>query len=136
MIEKTRHIAWFGCAGAGAAIINVGLLHLMVNYLDWSPLIAQLPCVVFAMSWSWWINRTYTFRVSISPTIREYLQYMFSMLMASLTNYGVFFVCVVFVPLCKIYPETALVPATIVSMFVTYFGAKLYVFAPKQDHRK
>lgn len=136
MNERIQHIAWFGCAGGGAAIINVGLLHLMVNYLDWSPLIAQPPCVVIAMTWSWWINRAYTFRVTKRPTIREYLEYMLSMLMASLTNYGVFFVCIVFVPLCQAYPEIALVPATIVSMFVTYFGAKLYVFAPKQSHRE
>ncbi len=128
MIARVRHFGSFALAGGSAFAVNATVLFVLTEYLSMSPYTGQLLAVWAAMTWAWWINRTWTFPVGRPPSLREYGSYIAAMALSSTVNYGVYVIALGVHPAFAEQPVLALVPATAVSMVVSYLGMKLMVF--------
>lgn len=127
-MDRIKHYSAFLIAGSAAAGANFLVLYLLSNVLGISPYFAQILGLWASITTSWWINRTWTFPAQNSPSVKEYFSYVASMLVSSAVNYLCFVLVLQVDPFFTANPAIALIPSTCVSMFVSYFGMKLFVF--------
>ena len=127
-MHKGKHIGSFILAGGSAFIVNVIVLFILSEQLAISPLIAQLIGIWASITTSWLINRSKTFPTHQKPSVREYSTYCVSMLFSSFVNYICFVIILSFGGIFNDHPTLALVPATLISMNVSYFCMKYFVF--------
>ncbi len=127
-MEKIKHYGHFLIAGTCAFLVNTAILYVLSHVLDIHAYIGQIVGVWGSITTSWWINRSKTFKTTEPPCWAEYRAYCASMLIASLTNYICYIGVLAMYPVLKENPVIALFPATAISMFVSYFGMKYFVF--------
>ncbi|GGF64467.1 hypothetical protein GCM10011332_18210 [Terasakiella brassicae] len=127
-MEKIKHYGHFLFAGASAFLVNTIILYVLSNVLGVHAYVGQIVGLWGSITASWWINRTKTFKTTAAPSWVEYRAYCGSMLLASLTNYICYIGVLAIYPVLEENPVIALFPATAVSMFVSYFGMKYFVF--------
>jgi len=127
-MEKIKHYGHFLFAGGTAFLVNTIILYVLSNVLGVHAYIGQIVGLWGSITASWWINRTKTFKTATPPSWAEYRAYCASMLVASLTNYVCYIAVLAIYPVLEENPVIALFPATAISMFVSYFGMKYFVF--------
>jgi putative flippase GtrA len=121
-----RHYCGFLLAGALALITDGALLVIQTRTMGLDPLLARPFAIAVAMVVSWLINRTVTFAVAAPPTLREFARFAAVSWTAQVVNY------LLFATVLVIRPATpalfALVLASLVAMFISYFGFRYRVF--------
>ncbi|WP_420548622.1 GtrA family protein [Curvivirga sp.] len=128
MTKLIKHYGAFVLAGGGAFVINSILLLLLVNILRLDPYLSQAFAVACGIVYSWFINRKYTFEVPEKPSFREFIKYCGTMFVSTLVNYSVYSLSITFFAVFYMYPVLALIPATAISMIVSYLGMKFHTF--------
>jgi putative flippase GtrA len=121
-----RHYCGFLLAGALALITDGALLEIQTRIMGLDPLLARPFAIAVAMVVSWLVNRTVTFAVEAPPTRREFVRFAAVSWTAQAVNY------LLFASLLVMRPATpallALVLASLVAMFISYFGFRYRVF--------
>lgn len=125
-ISRTRHYGGFVLAGL-LALTTDGLVLTSLTSVGWHPLLARPLAIAVAMVVSWLVNRRITFAMPGRPTLREYARFAAVSWSAQAVNYLVFGAILIAHP--PIPPLLALVLASLVAMFVSYFGFRYGVFA-------
>ena len=121
-----RHYGGFLLAGALALITDGALLTILIRFLDLDALLARPFAIAVAMLVSWLVNRTLTFAVSAPPSLREFGRFAAVSWLSQAVNYLVFAGILVARPATPALP--AVVFASLVAMFVSYFGFRYGVF--------
>lgn len=127
-MEKRKHFGSFILAGGSAFVVNAVVLFILAEVLGLNPYLAQVFGIWASITTSWVINRTKTFPVEQKPTLMEYTAYCISMLFSSAVNYACFVLMLSFGAIFLEHPILALIPATLISMNVSYFCMKYFVF--------
>jgi putative flippase GtrA len=121
-----RHYCGFLLAGALALITDGALLEIQTRIMGLDPLLARPFAIAVAMVVSWLINRNVTFAVQAPPSRREFVRFAAVSWTAQVVNY------LLFATLLVMRPATpallALVLASLVAMFISYFGFRYRVF--------
>ena len=126
-LAKTwRHIVTFLAAGLIAFAVDAAVLELLTRGLGLHPLLARVPSVGLAMTVSWWINRTFTFKVSKPVSLSEYLRFAAVASGSNILNYAVFSALLLLGVVSL--PLMALVLSSAVAMAFSYAGMRLGVF--------
>jgi putative flippase GtrA len=132
MRERTR-LVYFFAAGATGFCVDGLVLSALVNVLGWSPYLARVLSYSIAVTATWYLNRHLTFRDrSARRAGAEYLRYVIVQIVGAAVNYGSFAAIVALFELGSRWPIIALVPASLIAMFVTYLGMHLFAF-PRQS---
>jgi putative flippase GtrA len=119
----------FAIAGAiGFGVDALGFVFLF-HVLNFGHYVARLLAFMIAVTITWLLNRTYTFRVSRKERLhKEYLAYLTAQSFGVLVNFGVFSFCIVSSEVLKQYPVVALVFGSGAAMVVNFISMKLVVF--------
>ena len=125
-VSPLRHYGGFLLAGL-MALTTDGLILETLTRFGWHPLAARLVAISIAMIVSWLVNRTGTFAMPGRPTLREYLRFAAVSWSAQVVNYAIFAAIMLARPIT--HPLIALVAASCVAMFVSYFGYRYGVFS-------
>lgn len=125
-VSRTRHYCGFVLAGLLALSTDALILQTLIS-AGWHPLIARPCAIAVAMIVSWLVNRRITFAVPGRPCLREYARFAAVSWSAQAVNYVVFGTILIAHPVTP--PLLALVLASLVAMFVSYFGFRYGVFA-------
>jgi putative flippase GtrA len=114
-----------GCVGFG---VDSGILYILLH-AGFGPYVARAVSIPVAMFTTWTINRNWSFQKSDKRWSIELIQYVSVAGFAALINYSVYALALQFI--AGITPFWALVLASAVAMFVSYFGYGRVVFGKK-----
>lgn len=115
-------LGFFIDAGLTLGLISVGLL----------PLLARPPAILAAMAFTWLANRKLTFRMQSAKSMAEALRYGTVALLVALLNYLIYYG----LTLQDVTPFIAIVIATAMATFISYFGYKHFAFKTSADTPK
>lgn len=125
-VGPMRHYGGFVLAGV-LALTTDGLVLEALARAGWHPLAARPLAIAVAMVVSWLVNRRITFAMPGPPTLREYARFAAVSWSAQAVNYLVFGAILIGRPATPVL--LALVLASLVAMFVSYFGFRHAVFS-------
>jgi putative flippase GtrA len=127
-ISRVRHFGGFVLAGLSAMAVDAGILELLTRLFGLNPFAARVISILAAMVVSWAINRWIAFAVDAPPSWREFARFAGASAVSILVNYLVFAAILSVFPGTRAYPSVAIVPASMVSMFVSYAGFRFGAF--------
>jgi putative flippase GtrA len=130
--RRVRHYGGFVLAGL-LALTTDGLILSALMSFGWNPLLARPLAIAVAMVVSWQVNRTVSYAVQAPPTFHEFGRFAAVSWTAQAVNYGVFSAILLLRP--ETHALLALLLASLVAMFVSYFGFRHGVFARAGTHR-
>lgn len=111
----TRHAAKFSVVGLAGAALDYGLL-LAVMHFGVGAALARIPAVAITLVFTWYLNRTLTFRTKSPPNWHEFSHYA----LAALTGVAINLI---------IYWGSLIVPAPVWIAFTCGTGtAAIYTF--------
>jgi putative flippase GtrA len=124
---------YFVMAGGTGFCVDALVLSALVNAMAWSPYLARVVSFSIAMTATWYLNRALTFSDrSARRAGAEYLRYAAVQIVGAAVNYGTFAAIVLLFEIASRLPILALVPASLLAMFVTYLGMHRFAF-PRQS---
>lgn len=89
--QRTSQFIRFAAVGAAGFIVDLGVVLLLVQGAGVDPYLARAFAVFAAMLFTWVMNRTFTFTVENSSTLkRELLLYFAVNMGGSVINYAVY----------------------------------------------
>jgi putative flippase GtrA len=121
-----RHYGGFLLAGTLALLTDGAILELLIRMAAFDALLARPIAIAIAMVVSWLVNRTVTFAVDVPPSLREFRRFAAVSWASQAVNYFLFASILVARPTTP--PLFALVCASLVAMFSSYFGFRYGVF--------
>lgn len=127
-VSAARHWGGFLVAGLSAMAVDAGLLEALTRFAGLGPLAARPISILGAMVVSWAINRRVTFAVAAAPSWAEFARFAVASAASISVNYLVFAAILAVFPGIRAYPSVAIVPASMVSMFVSYVGFRFGAF--------
>jgi len=127
--RKTHHqFAKFLIVGGIAFFIDASLLQSLVSVAEVSPFVARIFSFSGAVTFTWWMNRRYTFKSERSASLREFMQYITTQSLGLGINVGIYSLCLLSIDITATYPVIALVPATGVALIFNFVSMKKIVF--------
>jgi putative flippase GtrA len=127
-VSKVRHFGGFVIAGLAAMATDAGMLELLTSGFGLNPYVARPVSIFLAMIVSWGINRWIAFAVEAPPSLAEFGKFALASAASILVNYLVFAAILWTFPWFR--PSLAILPASMVSMFVSYAGFRFGAFRP------
>lgn len=138
LAERLARILKFAMTGGLGFVVDVGILTFLTVVFDVNPYGARVVAILIAMTTTWLINRTFTFRVADRATdaravAAEGGRYGLVAVVAALINYAVYAVTLWSLPVeilgtDDFSPPLAAVVGSGVAMFVSYFGYSRFAF--------
>jgi putative flippase GtrA len=122
----SRRFSRFLVVGAIGFLADAGALALLLAMTPLDPYSARLVAIVFALSVTWLINRSFTFSPSSRGMAREGARYGGVGIGASLINYAAYAAALALVP--SLPPLAALVFGSLVAITASYLGYSRFVF--------
>jgi putative flippase GtrA len=93
---------WRFClVGAMAYAVDAALLTALVSALAMNPYGARVASFLAAATFTWWLNRRYTFEVAHRPTRAEWMAYMALMGIGAGVNYATYAAAITWWPLAR-----------------------------------
>ena len=124
--HPVRHALGFLASGGTAFAVDALVLLLLTAWLGVNPMAARLIAISLAMVAGWLMHRTFTFTVTKSPSVPEFLRYAGVAWTAAAVNYGVFVAILLARPATK--PFAALVVSSAAAMTFAYLGMRFAAF--------
>jgi putative flippase GtrA len=113
--------------GAIGLSVDLAVFTAIPAHAD-HPLAVRLIAIAVATLVTWRLNRALTFRASGRRQHAEAARYMIVTTLAQGTSYAVFAFLVLYV--FSFLPQTATVIGAAIGAIVSYYGHRLYAFAP------
>jgi putative flippase GtrA len=129
--HPVRHGLGFLFSGSLAFLTDATLLTAL-TFLGLHPIAARFFAIWVAMTVGWLAHRRFTFRLSIPPSLAEFLRYVAVQWTVAAINYGVFVMIVLLRP--SIPPLYALVASSFVAMVFSYLGMRFAAFRRFGQH--
>ena len=120
---------YFGIIGGTGFVIDSGIFTLLHRELDYP--LSRVISILIAMTFTWFCNRTFTFKATEKISHREWLRYTKVSVTGALMNFSIFISLCHLSVLLKQYYIIPLMMATSVTMFFNFTLSKYYVFKPR-----
>ena len=121
-----RHGLAFLVGGCIAFGVDAIVLKLLTAGFGMHPIVARLFAISLAMVAGWLAHRRFTFRLSVPPSLGEFLRYAAVGWVVSAINYGIFVAIVMLRP--GIEPLYALIGSSLAAMVFAYLGMRYAAF--------
>jgi putative flippase GtrA len=122
-----RKFLTFGCIGGGVYVFDASCFWLFIQLTGW-PSLARVISVALAMTLSWWLNRTYTFRMSGPINWGEMLKFMLSQLPGACINALFSLLAFHYLPFAKDNTWIATAVGSCAGLVANFTMAHLFVF--------
>ncbi|GAB3130502.1 GtrA family protein [Novispirillum itersonii] len=128
LFRRYQAVVMFGLVGGIGFLTDAGTLSLLHEIFGWGSIEARAVSFPVAVTVTWLLNRNLTF--SRSPvTSSRYIGYFLLQGLGALVNFAIFSALVrSMIPVLSL-PVPALAVGSAVSMFLTFFGCRLVIFA-------
>ena len=113
----------FVAVGGIGFVVDGGTTFALVS-LGFSPVTSRIPALALAILTTWLLNRCLTFEVRRPRSTNELLRYFGVALSSAAMNFGAYTLLV----LSGVKPGLAVAIATLLLMFFSFYGYKLFIF--------
>ncbi|MCX8996185.1 GtrA family protein [Rhizobiaceae bacterium BDR2-2] len=122
-----KRIARFAIVGGGGFLVDALVLSALLHFTPADPFLARIAAIAAAMSFTFVLNRSYTFGRSNRRMLSESIRYGTVGTVTALFNYG--FYAALLIGLPGLQPLAALVFASAAAMGLSFVGYSRLVFA-------
>jgi len=134
------HFMRFAVVGTGGFTVDESMLALFHYGLGIDPYTSRAMSIAIGATFTWWGNRTLTFRAhaargSVGAIIREWAQFMAANAVGALVNYGIYFVLVTWGTGVLRNPLIATIAGVAVGLFFNFTLSKHLVFRATSPKR-
>jgi putative flippase GtrA len=123
---RLRHGLAFLLSGGLAFSVDAIVLKGLMWLAGLNPILARLFAIAVAMLVGWLAHRTFTFALSVPPSLAEFLRYAVVGWTVAAVNYGLFVAIVLLRP--DVEPLAALVLSSLVATLFAYAGMRYGAF--------
>ena len=117
----------FGVVGTTGFVVDTAALYAVKG--TFGLYAGALVSYVVAATWTWWLNRIWTFRgLGQGPWWRQWLNFMATNLAGFTCNRTVYYALVTLSPLANASPVVALAAGAIAGLFANFALSKRLVF--------
>ena len=114
----------FCAAGAAAYAVDAGVLIALVSLAGMDPYIARVGSFLAAATFTWWVNRRYTFEVKRRPTRSEWVAYVALMAIGAAVNYAAYAAAITWWPLARAHLWLAVAIGSIAGLGINFATSK------------
>ena len=118
----------FCLVGTAGFVVDAGALQAMVTLGAMNPFVARIGSFLAAATFTWWLNRGFTFGVDAVPSRREWARYVMAMTLGALVNYAAFAVTLLSAPAAARQPWIGVAVGSVVGLLVNYLTSRGFVF--------
>jgi putative flippase GtrA len=125
----------FGLVGTAGFVFDIAVLRLYILTVGDlfrtgdAPFCGQAVAWFFAATFTWWLNRQFTFRNHERPyPLRQWVQFLVVNASGGLANYAVYALLVAFVAFFHAWPAAAVAIGTLVGLIFNFTGSRKLVF--------
>ena len=91
----------FCVVGTLAYLVDAGVVTALVAGAGFDPYAARVISFLTAASFTWWLNRHWTFEVRRAPSRAEWMSYVGLMILGGAVNYGTYAAAITWWPLAR-----------------------------------
>ena len=119
----------FGTVGALGFAVDTAFLYFGIYELGLSRIMAGLFSFPFAVTFTWFGNRVFTFsHASRERKAQQWMKFLMVCAVGLVFNRGTYSVLVTSIPFVYRYPVFGLIAGTAAGMFFNFFAARTLVF--------
>ncbi|HQT81742.1 MAG: hypothetical protein B7Z60_09715 [Ferrovum sp. 37-45-19] len=124
-----RHYLFFILAGSCGFVVDAGVVTVLHKWCGAGLISAKVISFFLAVTVTWWINRTYTFRKTLEKNLfLEWIHYFSANIIGAIINNGLYVFLVILFAFPKEYPVVAVAAGSLGGMVFNYFASKTWVF--------
>jgi putative flippase GtrA len=131
LLHKTLILEFFkfGIVGLLGLAVDTSVVYLAIHGFGWHPVASAIFSFPFAVTFTWVLNRHFTYGQSPKTPIRqEWARFLAVCSIGFVINRGVYTALVLTVPLIYANPFIALFAGSIAGMFFNFFVSRKWVF--------
>lgn len=135
LVERAKRIheirfLRFAFIGACGFVVNWVALYIALHVLRFDKYSGWFVAFFVAVTFTWWGNRTLTFRDRAATTglLREWFAFLVGNSLGAAANFSVYFLLVTFAPQPFDNPLLAIVAGTIVGMVFNFAVSSRFIF--------
>ncbi len=117
--ETYRHMLTFAVVGSLAFVVDAGVFTAL-DTLGAGTFLSRCLSILTSVTFTWYLNRTFTFKTQTPPSFIEFLSYLGGMQLGLITNFTTFFVVLYVSEFANTYPVIALAIATLAGMTINF----------------
>ena len=117
--ETYRHMFTFAVVGSLAFFVDAGVFTAM-HALGAGTFLSRSLSILTSVTFTWYLNRTFTFKTSKPASFLEFLSYLGGMQLGLITNFTTFFIVLYVSDFASTYPIVALAIATLAGMTINF----------------
>jgi putative flippase GtrA len=121
----------FAIVGTAGFVVDAAVLYAFIEGFNLGPLAARVPSFLCAATFTWALNRRWTFASGRTRRqLRQLGAYTLAMVCGALVNYGCYALVVLILPEAWLTPLVALAAGSLAGLLVNYTLASRVVFIP------
>jgi putative flippase GtrA len=125
-----RDLIRFVAVGSFGAIIDFGILAVLVHKANWNPFLSRAVAMSIAIFCTWWLHRHWTFATGrVRPALPQSLLYVTIQIVSVSINFGLFSALVLTGALWRSYPIFAAAAGSLTAAAITYVLSRWIAFA-------
>ena len=113
----------FCVVGALAFLVDAGVVIALVDGAGFNPYAARVVSFLAAASFTWWLNRHWTFEVRQEPSRAEWMSYVGLMAIGAAVNYLTYAAAITWWPLARQALWIAVALGSIAGLGVNYLSS-------------
>ena len=122
----------FCVVGTLGFIVDAGVLTALVSGAGLDPYLARVASFLAAASFTWWLNRRWTFEVKQAPRGAEWMSYVALMVIGAAMNYGTYAAAITWWPLAREHLWIAVALGSIAGLGVNFASSsRLFARSPR-----
>lgn len=118
----------FCLVGAAGFVVDAGLLQAAVTLAGANPFAARVGSFLAAATFTWWLNRHFTFGVGHAPSRGEWARYVAAMTLGAAVNYAAFAATLLMLPFAVHQPWLGVAAGSVAGLAVNYLTSRRFVF--------
>lgn len=104
-LSVRRQFATFAAIGGAGLLVDMAALWVALQPLGLDPFVGRLFSYLCAASFTWWLNREFTFRgASRRAALRQWARFLGANAVGAAVNYAVYAVVLLVAPLTGLWP--------------------------------
>jgi putative flippase GtrA len=124
----------FALIGALGFLVDATSLQAFLNIAGLDPYAGRAGSFLVAVTFTWWMNRKFTFHSSDSRLVHEWGRFLAANSLGGAVNLGVYAALVASVDLVASHPVLGVAAGSIAGLAVNFLGSRFFVFrGPEKD---
>ena len=125
-----QQLALFTLVGGAGFVVDAGVLLLLIHGVGLDVYVARVLSWLAAATFTWWLNRTLTFRDAGSRRLRQWLMFLAANSGGGLINIGVSAALIA----ARVTPVAAVACGSLAGLTWNFLASRQFVFRRRASH--